>query len=188
MLNLQARVHLKKIKRARRIDQKFDGAGVCVADRSGNRHGRVGHSRPAVKRHTKGRRFLDHFLMPALNRAFPFNEWYDRTVLVGEHLDFDMAWTLQLTFEINSAIAKRRFRFRSRSGEGRNKPRRLSDKPHSFAAPTSYRLDEQRIADPGSEGDQLIVRKLRVDWRVRAGHDGNAGGNCRLARRHLPAH
>ena len=39
----------------------------------------------------RARRFLDHLLVAALDRAFPLAEIDDVAVFVAEHLDFDVA-------------------------------------------------------------------------------------------------
>jgi hypothetical protein len=68
MLDLQARVHLKKVELARGIrDEKFNRARAHVIDRPC--HSDSGRAHPfAQRRIVNGRRaFFDYFLMAALN-------------------------------------------------------------------------------------------------------------------------
>src|SRR3546814_18759421 len=60
------------------------------------------------RRHERRRRFLDHLLVAALDRAFALAEIDDVAVLVAEHLDFDMARVFDELFDEHAVIAEAR--------------------------------------------------------------------------------
>ena len=73
MLDLEPRVHLDEIELAA-LGDELDGAGADIADRAGGGDRRLGH-RPAPFGVEPGRRrFLDHLLMAALDRAVALEE------------------------------------------------------------------------------------------------------------------
>ena len=57
--------------------------------------------------HAWGRRFLDHLLVTALHRAVALEQIDAVLVLIGEHLDLDMPWLLQVALDQHVVVAKR---------------------------------------------------------------------------------
>src|SRR5262249_56278393 len=91
MLDLQPRVHFEKIEALVLADDELDGAGGVVADGLGERERLLAHFAARRRVDEWARRFLHHFLIAALDRAFALAEMNDVAVLVTQHLDFDMA-------------------------------------------------------------------------------------------------
>src|SRR5262245_53839909 len=91
VLDLKAGIHLEEIEISGRVEQKLDGAGADIADSACRRDRRLAHLRPQFRRDRRRRRFLDDFLMPALDRAIAFAEVDDVAVLISEDLKLNMA-------------------------------------------------------------------------------------------------
>ena len=108
MLHLDARVHLDEIKLAVLIHQEFDGPGVDVAD-FGERlaeHGR--QSRAQFRRHLRGGRLFQQFLMPPLNGALALAQAHNVSVLVGQNLKLDVPRMFDEFFHVKVAVAEGR--------------------------------------------------------------------------------
>ena len=71
-------------------------------------------------------RLFDQLLMTALDRAFALAEMNDVAVIVGEHLNLDMARPLDIAFEIDAAVLESRLGFGPRRLIGRGQVRRAS--------------------------------------------------------------
>ena len=106
MLDLQARVHLEEIERAALIEQELHGAGADIADCARGLDRCGAHSFAQVGRHDGAGRFLDHLLVASLHRTVALAEMDDCAVVVGEHLDFDMARPNDGLLEDQVAIAE----------------------------------------------------------------------------------
>ena len=75
MLDLQARVHLQKIKVARlRVHNKFHRASVDVTRCLRRRDSRLTHHRPHLRRKQRRGSLFDNFLMTTLNGTFALKE------------------------------------------------------------------------------------------------------------------
>src|SRR5258706_2074252 len=90
MLYLDPRVHLHEIEVAMLVHEKFDGAYALVIDGRSRLDSRISHALAQFRRHKGGRRLLHQLLVPALNRAVPFAEVTDLSILVTRHLYLDM--------------------------------------------------------------------------------------------------
>ena len=64
--------------------------------------------------HDGGGRFLQHFLMAALERAFALAEMHHVAVIVAEHLKFDVARALDQLFHVHVGAAEGLFRLGAR--------------------------------------------------------------------------
>ena len=64
-LDLKEFVH----ERFRRVDEKLDRAGIVEPHGPANGEGRIKNLLPCLGLKIERRRYLDHFLMPALHRA-----------------------------------------------------------------------------------------------------------------------
>ena len=127
MLHLEPRIHLQKIEArlvAGAVEQKLHRAGVAVAGRARNRDGGLAHARAQRGRQRNGRRFLDHFLMPALQRALALEQVDHVAVMVGQDLDLDVARTIDQALDVERAVAKRRQRLAPRLRDRRQAARR----------------------------------------------------------------
>ena len=147
MLHLKPRVHLDEIG-ARFAGDELDGARAHIAD------GRRGLARRLVQRFAAlivkggGRRFLDHFLMAPLQRAFALEQRNHAAMRVAEDLHFDMARALDEFLDKQPAVAEggRRLALRAR-----NRGVQLFEAPHhahAFAAAAGHRFQQHRKAKP----------------------------------------
>ncbi len=188
MLHLEAGVHLQEVEASPLVHQEFDRAGVGVAHGGGDRGGRLRQPLPEARRHGQRRRLLDHFLMAALNGALALDERQHRAVMVGEHLHLDVPWPDQPPLEVDGRIAERGARFGSRGAHGAQELPGSGDRAHALAATAGDGLHHEGIADALRRGRELGVAGLGRQRRLRAGHDGNAGGAGRVTRGGLAAH
>ncbi len=108
MLDLNAGVHFDEVEIARLIDDEFDGAGVGVAGRLDQPHGRFAHRRAGRRGKCRRRAFLDQLLMPPLHRAIALPKVHDVAVMVGDDLHFDVPRVLDVFFQIDAGVAEGR--------------------------------------------------------------------------------
>ena len=91
VFNLQTGVHFQKIEIAVAINDKFNGTCAGITHCLRQRDGLITHC--LAGRFVQERRwgFLNHFLVPALDRTFTFVQIDSITMPVTQHLNFDMA-------------------------------------------------------------------------------------------------
>ena len=172
MLDLQARVHLHEVEQSGFVDDELDGAGTDVSDRLRRCHRRRAHFTAPLARHPGRRRFLEDFLMPALDRAVALEKMHAMAMRVCENLHFDVPWPVQILFQQHLVVAEAGFRLPSRRGQCRHKIRTLFDDAHALAASPGGCLDQHRVTNPiGLAGKQGIAL---VDAMI-AGHQADAG-------------
>ncbi len=146
VLDLQARVHLEKVEAAT-VVQELDRARPLVFDRAcgGDRCSAHGGARPFVD--PRRRRFLDHLLVAALQRAIALEDVHGVTVPVGEYLDLDVPTGLDEALEQHALVAEGLRGLAPRAGE------RLGELPgrphdaHPLAAAAGGGLDQEREAE-----------------------------------------
>ncbi len=89
--------------------------------------------------------------MTTLNAAVSLEQVTNVAVMVGDDLDFDVPRIADITFQVDAPIAKRGLGLRPRLGDGRRQRLFIDGDPHSLAATTGGRLDQDREADrPGN--------------------------------------
>ena len=152
MLDLQPRVHLEKIKAAgpfpaRRIDEKLDRAGACVADRARRRDRRLAHRRARRLGEDRRGALLDHLLPAPLQRAVALEQMDDGAVAVAEHLHLDVARLGDEFLDQHPRIAEGVGRLARRRFERRLELDMGVDPAHAAPAAAGDRLDQHRIAD-----------------------------------------
>ena len=109
MLDLDPRVHLHEVVAAVLVDQELERAGALVSGRPGALRGCLHDVVADSLAEEWRRRLLDDLLMPALERAVAVADGVDMTVRVGQDLDFDVAWLVQIALDVDVAVAERRF-------------------------------------------------------------------------------
>src|SRR3954447_5714856 len=142
MLDLDATVELEEVEVAA-VEHELGGAGARVADRAGEANGRVAHRRAQRRIERRRRRFLEHFLMPPLDRALALTERDNAALRIAQQLDLDVPRPLDVTLRKDAVIAERRLRLATR---GLERVRQLLPRAHdAHAAPTTpgRRLEEQ---------------------------------------------
>ena len=177
MLDLQPRVHFHEpeavgLEPVRAVGDELDGAGADITDRlRGGDRGRA-HAGADLVGHAGRRRLLDHLLMPPLQRAIALVEMDGVAVLVGEHLDLDMARRRDIFLDQHAIVAERRRRLAHRAFERLVEIGVPVDAAHALAAAAGDRLDQHRIADlVGLALEELRILLLAVIAR----HHRHAG-------------
>src|SRR6185295_19806412 len=99
VLDLQPRVHFDEVELARRRENKFDRAGIRVANRASGRE--RGLAKLFAQFWTDGRRrtLFNDLLMAALNRALAFEQVNQIAVMIAEDLHFDVTCSLDVLFD-----------------------------------------------------------------------------------------
>ena len=107
------------------VGDEFDGAGAAIIDRLGRRDRRRADLRAQFRGHAGRRRFLDHLLMAALQRAVALAEMNGIAVPVGKDLDFDVARRGDIFFDQDAARAERRLALADARLRARSRNRRV---------------------------------------------------------------
>src|SRR3990167_2515156 len=90
MLHLKTGVHFEKVKIFVLINQKFERSYTNVPNRRGQTDRRLGHFLAGIDRNKGGWRLFDNFLMTSLKRALTFKQMKSVSLLIEDHLDFNM--------------------------------------------------------------------------------------------------
>src|SRR5262249_40440432 len=107
VLHLEPRVHLEEVELPARPDDELDGTRADVADGPRRRDRRRGQPR-ALRGIDPGRgSLLDHLLVAPLDRALALAEMDDGALCVAEHLDLDVAGTLDVALDQQRVVAER---------------------------------------------------------------------------------
>ncbi|MCY1363691.1 hypothetical protein D9M69_504660 [compost metagenome] len=174
MLHLQAGVHLHEEELAAAfVVEEFHGAGADVADGLGRAHGGFAHGGAQLGGKAGSRRFLDHLLVAALDRAVALVEVQAVAVAVGEHLDFHVARLEDVFLHQHARVAEGGLGFTLGGGQGLGQFAFPFHYFHALAATAGGGLQQHRVADAfgaGAEGFQVL------GLAVVAGHQGHAGG------------
>ena len=109
---------------ARAVGDELDRAGALIADGLGGGDRGLAHRGAQRRAHAGRRRFLDHFLVAALQRAVALVEMDGVAVAVGEDLHLDMARRVDVFLDQHALVAEGRFRLALRRGERRRRNRR----------------------------------------------------------------
>ena len=106
MLHLQPRVHLEEVV-APRVDEELDRPGAAVAHRPRRADGHLPIPRAQPLVEDAARALLHDLLLAALHRALALAEVDGVPVLVGEHLDLDVARLVEELLEVEPLVAER---------------------------------------------------------------------------------
>ena len=171
MFHLEAGVHLQEVEIALTVHDELDRAGRAVVDGAGERHGAGAHFLAERLVDERARAFLDHLLVAALDRAFALAEMDGIAMRIGQHLDLDMAWLLDIFLDENAAVAESAYGLVHGGAEDLPELAVGAGDAHALATAAGRGLDHDRVADPARAGDSpLGVR----DFAGVARHDGNA--------------
>ena len=106
MLDLDPRVHFEEVKVAIGVGQELYRSGAVVTHRLRGLHRDRAHLSAHLGRDERRRRLLDHLLIAPLDGTFAL-EYMDRVaLLVGQHLDFDMARALDELLDVETSVAE----------------------------------------------------------------------------------
>ena len=105
VLDLQPRIHLQEIERARlHIIDELDRARGAIADRLAEPHRRLAERAPLRVAQAGRGRFLDHFLVAPLRGAVAFAERDHRAAAVAEELHLDVARDLDELLQVDAVV------------------------------------------------------------------------------------
>src|SRR5690349_14656283 len=172
MLDLDTRVHLDEMKAAILVHEELDGAGIHVTNPAERGGENLSHLRAQLGRDHDGRRLLEQFLMPALDGTLAFAEADDVAVLVGKHLELDMAGALDELLHVEIAVAEGGGRFRLSRVEGTRQLVFVADHAHAASAAAGRSFDDDGVSD-GAGPLRGFLRRLHD--AVGSGQDGHAG-------------
>ena len=180
MLHLEAGVHLEKVERPVLVEQELDRAGVGVSDRAGDRRRRRRDRVAQLWRDCERWRFLDHLLMPALNRTLAFDKRKHRPVVIAKQLHLDVARPQDASLEVDGCVAKGGAGFRARRAHRVRQVGGARHRPHALAAATSHGLDQQRVPNGRGGSRNLRIRHVDAQRLGCAGHDRHARTHGRI--------
>ena len=185
MLDLHAGVHLDEEELAVLIEE-LERSGTAIADPLARGRTALADALDHAPRDARRRSLLDDLLMAPLHRTIALAEPDGVLVLVGEHLDLDVARVLEELLHVDSRVAE------CRAGFGARRLHRVDQcgfgvhHAHPTPATAARGLDDHRVADrPPGLDDLLRVFRERA---FRTGHTGHARFDHRLLGRDLVAH
>ena len=186
VLHLQTGVHFKEIEAL--VDagrDKLDRAGAVIVHSLGQCDGLFTHLLAGCFIKQWAWRFLDDFLVAALDRAFALEQVDAVAVLVAQHLDFDVAWVEDELLDEDAVIAEGRLGFGLHSRKTLFDFLVIGGDSYTLAAAARRRLDHHRIAD--------VLRDLHrflgaLDEPHMARHSGHACFGGKLLGTDLVAH
>ena len=186
VLDLNPRIDLDEIEGAGLgVDQELDGAGVLVTGGPGQRDGGVGQALALAVVEERGRRPLDHLLMPALHRAVALIKVNHGAMTVAENLHLQMARPAHQLFEVNLAPAAGQHRLAPAGGDVGQQLVGGLDHPHAPAAAAPAGFQHHRITDGFSEAGDLGI--VVLGQRLGGRHHRHPGGHSQCPGRHLVA-
>src|SRR3954453_14292926 len=152
MLDLETRVYFHEPDSVgagalRRIADELDRAGVLVIDRLRRAHRGAAHGFAGFRVHAWRGRFLDHFLVTALERAVALEQVDDIAVAVAEHLHLDVARAFDPFFEEHDVVAEAGRGLAIAAFERAVEVVAAIALAHALAAAAGHRLDQHRITD-----------------------------------------
>ena len=158
MFDLQPGVHFKKVKLPVLVNNKLYRTRRVVADSTRQGDGLCAHRVAGfgIQKGTGG--LFNDLLIAALDRAFALAQVDDITLLVGEHLDFDVTGRDDKLLDENTVIAKAGLRFVLRSTKAFTNRRIVLGHAHPFAATASAGLKHDRIAQIAGNRYRLVSR------------------------------
>src|SRR6185295_5765449 len=103
-------VHFEEVeafsRRVGAVDDQLDRAGAIVSNRPRQRDRLLAHAFTLLGRDERRRRFLDHLLVAALDRAFALVQIEDGAVLVAQDLDLDVPRRLDELLNEHAVVAE----------------------------------------------------------------------------------
>jgi hypothetical protein len=144
VLDLEPGVELEEEELAGGAQQELDRARVDVANRPGQGLGRDHQPLPQLRSDDRGRGFLDHLGVAALDRAVPLGQRPHRAVLVGDDLDLDVARVGEQRLAVDRAVAEGGLRLALGRLHRRGQVGGAVHRSHAPPASARRRLDQDR--------------------------------------------
>jgi hypothetical protein len=137
------------------------------------------------RRDRGGAGFLEHLLVPALQRTVPLADMHDLAVMVGEDLQLDMARLVEVFFEVHGVVAEGGPGFGARFRPRGLKLPGIAGNLHAAPAAAGRRLDQDGVFDRLRDLARLLKR-LQLARRAR--HQRHTEGRHRGLGGDLVAH
>ncbi len=147
VLHLQPGVHLQKVEVPVGVHQELDCAGVGVAGRFRDPHGRLAHLATHGLVHDGRGRLFDDLLVAALHRALTLAEVDHVAVLIAEYLHLHVPRLQDRLLDVDLAIAEGAQRFTAGGVVGIAEVRRALHQAHPLAPAAGCSLQHHRITD-----------------------------------------
>ena len=159
MFHLQAGVHLHEVERVRVPvrDQELHGPRAHVVHGTGGLHSGLADPLPRGGVQQGGRRFLDHLLVTALQRAFALPQVDHVTVGVREDLHLDVARGGHELLDQQGVVPEALHGHAACGGQGLREVLGAFDHVHALTAATGGGLDEHGEGHVRGGRDQLLV-------------------------------
>src|SRR3972149_1678885 len=180
MFHLNAGIHLDEIEVVVFI-KKLEGAGATITDAATGLRAQLADHASRLPADTGGRRLLDHLLVAPLHGAITLAEMYDVSVIISQHLHFDMAWMIEEFFHIDGIIAECSPGFGTGDGDGIAQSGIAVHHTHAAPSAATHGLDDDGIPDMARHA-QIFVRIIsQCPVRTRYAGDTHLfhGGNRR---------
>ena len=163
VLHLEAGVHLEEPELAVLVEE-LDGAGVVVAARLGDLHGRLAHRLARLGREGRRRALLDQLLVAPLGRAVALAHPHDVAVGVADHLHLHVARPGEVALDVALVAPEALERLglrRLQRGVGL-----VGALHHAHAATAAAvgRLDGDGPAELLAEGHDLVAAASGTRW------------------------
>ena len=185
VLDLHARVHLDEVELTVFVEE-LKGARTAVADLLAGGRTAIAHLFDQAPGDAGRRRFFDDFLVAPLHGAIALTQVNSILMLVGQNLDFNVAWILEEFLHINRWIAKRSTGLCLGHGNGIDECRFGVYNTHAASTAPAGCLDDDRI--PYRLGNTADQRRVIWQLAFRSGHTRHTRANHGLLGRYLVAH
>src|SRR5690606_6194689 len=152
VLDLDAGVHLDEVELPVLVEE-LEGAGTAVADADAGLGADAADALAHLRGDARGRRFLDHLLVPALHRAVALAQVHGIALAVSQYLDLHVARVLQELLHVDHVVAEGRLGLLAGGRHGIDQGALAVHDAHAAAAAAAGRLDDHREADVAGVGD-----------------------------------
>ena len=156
MLHLHARVHLDEVELAGLVHQELHRSGVGVPGARDRLAQHAGDLRALRVGHRRRRRFFQQLLMPPLDAAFALAQNLHVAVLVGQHLELDVARRADVFLQVDVGRTEGAARLVLRLQEQRGQLLGTVHDAHAAPAAAGRRLQNHRIAHLRGQFQRLL--------------------------------
>src|SRR5262245_8464545 len=148
MFDLDARVHLDEIEFAVWREEKLHRADVRIAHHFGRAHRRLTHLLAPARIQDGARRFLNHLLMAALDRAVALTQMLRVAEVVSDDLEFNVPRMFEVLLQVHGPRIEGSFALGTRQRKQTLKLLDVAHHAHPFPASPRRRLDQHRKSQP----------------------------------------
>src|SRR3990172_6593788 len=143
MFNMKTCVNLQKVEFPLLVHKKLDGPGIQVVYGARRLASHISHLLAQFGVKEGRRRFLEQFLVAALQGALTLTEVNHSAMAVGQDLELDVTGVQQQLLEIDVSVAKGRLGLTTGGVQKTGQVLRSLDFAHPFPAPACGCLDQE---------------------------------------------